>query len=140
MIWRMAWSSSSSCASPGVALGQHRAHGLEEADVVADAHGLLVRHRQREGLRQFGDRAQQPCLAVLLRQDVLLRGRQQRQTLLRRARRPLRPVEAVEQPEADLVLLQHHRHGLAWSSAVLPVPPALRVGRQRLLQLVGEPR
>ena len=26
----------------------------------------------------------------------------------------------------------------AWSSAVLPVPPALRVGRQRLLQLVGQ--
>jgi hypothetical protein len=34
------------------------------------------------------------------------------QPLLRRAGRPLRPVEAVEEPAADLVLLQHHRDRL----------------------------
>ena len=113
MICRMAWSSSSSVLRlAGRALGQHRAHRLEEADVVADAQRLRVRHRQGEGLRQLGDGAQQSRLAVLLGQDVLLRRRQQREPFLRRARRPEVPVEAVEQPRADLVLLQHHRDGL----------------------------
>ena len=86
MICRMAWSSSSSVLrSPGVALREHRAHRLEEPHVVANAQRLLVRHRERERLRQLGDGAQQPVLAVLLREDVLLRRGQQRQALLRRA-------------------------------------------------------
>jgi hypothetical protein len=59
-------------------LGQYRAHGLEEAHVVADGERRLVRHGERERLRQLTHRMQQPVLAVLLRQDVLLRGRQQR--------------------------------------------------------------
>lgn len=62
---------------PGRGFREHRAHGLEKGDVVGDAFRLFVRHRQREGLRQLGDGAQQPRLAVLLRQDVLLRGGQQ---------------------------------------------------------------
>ena len=57
------------------ALGQHGAHRLEEADVVADAQRLVVRHGERERLRELGDGLQEPLLAVLLREDVLLRRR-----------------------------------------------------------------
>ena len=63
-IWRMAWSrSSSDLPLAGRALGQDRAHGLEEADIVANAQGLVVRHGQRKRLRQFGDvrEAAGPC-------------------------------------------------------------------------------
>ena len=42
---------------------------------------LVVRHREGERLRQLGHRLQQPVLAVLLREDVLLRGGQERQPL-----------------------------------------------------------
>ncbi len=44
MIWRIAWSRSSSVLrSPGATLGEHGPHRLEEADVVADAQRLVVR-------------------------------------------------------------------------------------------------
>ncbi len=49
-----------------------------------------------------------------------------------------RPVEAVEEAAADLVLLQHQRDGLGLVERRLARAAALRVGRQRLLQLVGE--
>ena len=64
-------------ALAGYALRQHRPHRLEEAHVVADSQRLVVRHGRGEGLRQLRHRSQQPVLAVLLRQDVLLRRRQQ---------------------------------------------------------------
>ena len=70
------------------ALGENGANRLEESDVVANAHGLIVRHRQREGLRQFLDRLQQPLLAIFLRQDVFLRGGQNTQSLWRRSGLP----------------------------------------------------
>ena len=44
----------------------------------------------------------QRCCAVLLGQNVLLSGRQQRQKLLGCTRRPLGPVEAVEEGTAHL--------------------------------------
>jgi hypothetical protein len=75
--------------------------GLEEPHVVADAQRLLVRHRERERLGELGHRAQQPRLAVLEGQDVVLGQRQQRQAVLGRAARPAAPVEAVEEPAAD---------------------------------------
>ncbi len=51
---------------------------------------------------------------------------------------PGRPVEAVEQAAADLVLLEHHGDGLVLVDRGLAGAAALGVGRQRLLQLVGE--
>ena len=111
-------------ALAGRALGEHRAHRLEEADVVADAQRLVVRHRQRERLRQLGDGAQQPRLAVLLRQDVLLRRRQQRQPLLRRARRSSGDQSKPwKRPRQTSYFSSISATASAWSSAVSPVPP-----------------
>jgi hypothetical protein len=39
---------------------------LEEAHVNPDAQRLVMRHCQREGLREFGDGAKPPRLAVLI--------------------------------------------------------------------------
>ena len=72
------------------------------ADVVPDPQRLFVRHRQREGLRELSDAAQQPVLA-LLAEDVLLRRRQQPEAILRRPGSPQHPGEPVEEPAADLV-------------------------------------
>ena len=55
-----------------------------------------------------------------------------------RAGRPLGPVEAVHHVAGDLVLLQHHGDGLRGVDARLALAAALGVGRQRLLQLVGQ--
>ena len=86
-ICRMAWSSSSSVLrSPGALLASTARTAWKKPTSSRMRERLLVRHRQRERLRQLGDGPQQPRLAVLLREDVLLRGRQQRQPLLRRAR------------------------------------------------------
>ena len=78
-IWRTAWSSSSSVSLRlgSRALGQRRPHRLEERHVVADADGFGMRHRQRKGLRERPHGAEAAFLAVLLCEDVLLRGRQQ---------------------------------------------------------------
>jgi hypothetical protein len=87
-------------------------------------------------LRQLATAASSaPCR--LLRQDVLLRRRQQPGAAAA-CRSSRRPVEAVEEAAADLVLLQHHRHGLFLVERRLAGAAALGVGRQRLLQLVGE--
>ena len=62
--WRTAGSSSSARLAPRPAcLGQAGADGLEEADLVADRQGVVVRDGQGEGLRQLGDRLQEagPC-------------------------------------------------------------------------------
>ncbi|EXI72988.1 MAG: hypothetical protein AW07_02920 [Candidatus Accumulibacter sp. SK-11] len=120
------------------ALGEDGPYRLEERHVVADAQRLGVRHRQREGLQQLTHRADAPFLAVLLRQDVLLRERQQAQPLLRRAGRPVRPVETVEEAAADLVLLQHHGDRFVLVQRRAPGATALGVRRQRLLQLLRE--
>ena len=56
-------------------------HGLEEPHVVANADRVLVRHRERKGPGQVAHGLDAAVLAVLLRQDVLLRRRQQAQPL-----------------------------------------------------------
>ena len=139
-ICRIAWSSSSSVLrSPGSALRQHGAHRLEEADVVADA----------QAPRRCGTASANACdSSVTARSSRALPSScarmcscaagQQRQPLLRRARRPAAPVEAVEQAAADLVLLEHHGDGFGLVDRGLAGAAALRVGRERLLQLVGE--
>ena len=50
----------------------------------------------------------------------------------------LRPVEAVEDVAADLVLLQHDGDGFLLVDGRLARAAALGVGGQRLLQLVGK--
>ena len=120
------------------ALRQRRPHRLEERRVVADAPRLLVRRRQRERLRQLPHRRQTPLLPVLLRQNVLLRRRQQRQTLLRRPAPPERAIKPMKQPLADLVLLDQRRHRVLVVQRRPTRPAALRVDRQRLLQVVRQ--
>ena len=65
---------------------------------------LLVGHRQaRRRGRAPARPSTQRCCAVLLGQNVLLSGRQQRQKLLGCTRRPLGPsLEAVEEDAAHL--------------------------------------
>jgi len=65
-------------ALTGHALGQHGPHGLEEAHVVPDAQCLVVGHGERKSLGELSDRAQESRLAILVLEDVLLRGGQQR--------------------------------------------------------------
>ena len=77
---------------------------------------------------------------VLLRQNVLQRRRQQLDPRDRRAGPPCGPVEAVEQAAADLVLLQHRLERPLLVERRLPLGAALGVGRQRPLQLVGQPQ
>ena len=69
---------------------------------------------------------------------MLLRGGQEAQALSRRPRDPLRPVEAVEQAAAHLVLLQHRRHRFRLVDGRLPGAAALGVDGERGLQLVRE--
>ena len=120
------------------ALRQRRPDVLEQRHVVADADRFGMRHRQRERLRQLAHGLQAARLAVLLREHVLQRRRQQMEPLGRRSHRPCGPVEPVEQAAADLVLLQHHLDRLLLVQRRLPPAAALGVGRQRPLQLVGQ--
>ena len=122
------------------ALGEHGTDGLVEADVVADRDRLVGRDGQRERRRELGHGLEQPRLAVLLGEDVLLRGREQREPLLGVAGHPGAVVEAVEQARADLVLLEHERDRLGLVDRGLAGPARLRVRRERLAQLVGDAR
>jgi hypothetical protein len=67
-----------------------------------------MRHRQREGLGQLRHGPQQPGLAVLLGEDLLLRRGQQRQPILGRAGHPGPEVEAMEQPVRQGLLGRGH--------------------------------
>ncbi len=89
--------------------------------------------RERERLRKLHDRFEQAGLAILLLEDVLLRRGQQAEPFLRPAG-PLRPIEAVEQAAAHLVLLGHRPNGLLLVEGGLPLAAALRVDRQRVPQ------
>jgi len=71
---------------------------------------------------------------------VFLRRCEQRQSRLRLAHRPRRPVEAVKEPEADLILFQHHRHRLGLIHRRLALSATLGVGGQRLFELLGQPQ
>ena len=119
-------------------LGQPRPDGLKKCHVIADADRVLMGHGEHEGLGQFAHRLHAAILAVLLRQEVLLRGWQQSQAFLGRSGDPLGPVEAMEQAAADLVLLQHHRHRFLLIKRGLSSATAFGVGCQCTLELVGE--
>ncbi len=120
------------------ALGQHGPHGLEEPHVVPYLQRLLVRNGQRKRLRYVPDRLHEPVLAVILRQNMLLRRREDGQPLPRTAALPRRPVKAVEDSTADLVALQHDRYGLFLVDGGLTLAAALCVVRQGILKLVGK--
>jgi hypothetical protein len=98
-----------------------------------------MRHRQGEGLRKLSYDAQEAVFSILLSEDMFLRQRQQAQPLLRRTRRPFRPVEAMEQSAADLVLLQHQGDGLVLIKRRPPPSAAFGAGRERLFQLMARP-
>ena len=121
-------------------LQQAGAHRLHEGDIVANAQRLVVRDGQRKRLRQLLHGVQQAVLAVLLRQDVFLRRRQQPHALGRCAGHPCRALEAVEEPAADFVFLQHHGDRLVLIERRAPRAAALGVGGERLLELVRQPQ
>ena len=54
------------------------------------------------------------------------------------AGRPFVPVETVHQIAGDAVLLQHHGDGLRGVEGWVALAAALRVGDERLLELIGE--
>ena len=71
---------------------------------------------------------------------MLLGGRQQIQTLLGRAGCPDGPVEAVQQSAADVVFFLHHRNRFRLVDGGVSGAAALRIGGQRLLQVLGQPQ
>ena len=103
-IWRIAWSRSSSDFRSPAALRQNGAHRLIEPDFVSNAHRLITRNREGEGLRKLGYGGERPILAIFLLEDVLLRRRQRRQPLLRLSRKSTASIESVEQASAHFDL------------------------------------
>ena len=77
-------------------------------------------------------------LAVGLSQDVFLRRGEQGQSLAWPSRDPVRPVEAVEEAAADLVLFQHEGNRLTLFDRGFPGSAALGVAGERALELVRE--
>src|SRR5207244_1487931 len=75
----------------GLPLGEDRPDRLEEAYVVTDSRGLRVRDGESEGLRECPDDLKEAGLPILLREHVLLPGREQSESLLRRPGFPARP-------------------------------------------------
>jgi hypothetical protein len=112
----------------------------KNATSSADPQGRLVRHGEGKRLGQLPHHPERAVPAILLHEDVLLRPRHQAEALGRRARRPLRSVEAVEQPAAHLVLRQHEGDRLLLVDGGLARPAALGVGGKRRPELVGEPQ
>ena len=55
-----------------------------------------------------------------------------------RSGRPEGPVEAVQQPAADIVLFQHDGDGFRLVDGGAAGAAALRVGGERLLQVLGQ--
>ena len=136
--WRTAWSSScgdllaagvlASCAL--MAWKKAMSSRNSTASSVA-AHRAKARDRSVDDLHETR-------LAVLLLEDVLLSGGDQAQALGGRARRPLVPVEAVQDVAGDLVLFLHDRHRLRGVDAGAALPAALGVRGQGVLELVGQ--
>ena len=113
-------------------LQEPAAHRLHEGD-------LVVWDGEHKRLHERPHRVQEAVLAVLLGEDMLLRLWQQRQALGRGTGNPARSVEAVEEPAADLVLLQHHGDRLFLIERRVPRAAALGVSGERLLELMRQP-
>src|SRR5450830_195285 len=89
-------------------LGQSCPDRLKERHVITNSKRLWVGDSQCKRLGQCRDSVQRAFFAILLRQDMLHRCRQQSHALLRRPRGPRTPVKPMEEATADLVLLQEH--------------------------------
>ena len=139
-ICRMAWSSSSSLLrSPDALLARTARTAWKKPTSSRIASASSCGTASANALRQLGDGLEQPrSCRPPARGCAPGRRAADRQPLRRRAGRPARPVEAVEEAAADLVLLQHHGDGLLLVDRRLSCAAALGVGRQRLLQLVRE--
>src|SRR5713101_7876818 len=93
---------------------------------------------QRKRERELPNGSQKTPLAVHLCKDVFLSGWQKTEALRRLPRHPKRPVEAVEKPTADFVLLQHERDGFFLWDRWLSRSPTLGVCRESFLELMRE--
>ena len=139
-ICRMAWSSSSSVLrSPGALLARTDRTAWKNADIIADAQRFLDAARHRAKAWESSVTApKQSVLAVLLGQDMLLAAGSNE------SRSSALPVVQIDQskpwksPQADLVFLQHERDGLCLVDGRLARAAAFRIGRQRLLQFMGQ--
>ncbi|SFD04516.1 hypothetical protein SAMN04488059_11879 [Devosia psychrophila] len=100
--------------------------------IVTDLNGGISRNRKGERLRQFGHGSCEAALAILLRQYVFLRRRKQRKLLSSRPFCPVRPVEAVEQTEADLVFFAHQGDRVCLVDRSPASSTRIGVKRQRL--------
>ena len=69
---------------------------------------------------------------------MLLGGGQDRKAILRLAGSPKRPIEALEEAAANLVLLQHDGHSLGLIDSGLSGAAAFRIGRKRGFEFVGQ--
>ena len=138
-IWRIAMSSSSSVpASP--------AARLASTDRTAWKNATSSRIRMASSWGTASANAwdssrtarRQRALAVLLREDVLLRRREQARAFGGRAVDPRRVVEAMEQASAHLVLLQHHGNSFGLVQRGTAGAAALGVGRKCAFEFVRE--
>ena len=97
-----------------------------------------MRNCQREGLGQFSYRLHEPVFAIVLSQDVFLRGGAELQARLCVPGDPADPVEAVQHIAADLVFLLHDGHGLFLVDRGAAAAATLSVGLHCRPQLVGQ--
>lgn len=117
--------------NPAVTASKH-------ASAAHAAGSRLVLNAEGKGTGEFSDPLQPARLAVVPRQDMILARRNEREPLGGLAPGPRRPVEAMQQIAGDAVLLQHHGNGLSRVEGRVTLAAALRVNRQRLLELFGK--
>ena len=90
------------------------------------------------GAGEFHHHLHPAFFAVLLFEDVLLPGGDQREAFGGFACRPLVPIETVHQVAGDAVFFQHHGDGLRSIEGRVALAAALGVGDERLLELIGK--
>src|SRR5688572_3928413 len=85
------------------ALRQHRANSLEESYIIPNPEGLLMRYGQCKGMRQIRYGTEETRFPVLLLENMLLCTGQDRQSFVRFARQPRRPVKATHHAARRIV-------------------------------------
>src|SRR4030042_434574 len=96
-------------------------------------------YRQRKSPRKILHGTEKPFFSIFLIKHVLLRRRQETQTLDRGSRYPKRPIESVHDPAADLVFLQQELDRLRLVDCGLASTTAFRICGKRLAKLVRQP-
>lgn len=112
---------------------QRGLQGLEKGNVVSDLRRLIAGGAEGKGAGKLRHHLHPTLLAVFLFEDVLQSGGDEREAFGGFARRPLVPVEAVHQVAGDAVFLQHDCDSLCRIKGRVPLPSALGVGDERLL-------